>query len=105
MDKSALEELLSGKNEDATHTGWIVSKLPLLMRAIEHGSQLSGSDKKKFVIDTIRDYILKEDNPGDEALLYFAEHVLPQLIDTLVLVDTNRIKIKARKCLASCFIA
>jgi hypothetical protein len=99
----SLKELLSGN--DGNSTAWLVKKVPLLMRAIEDANgihELSGSEKKKLLITVICDYINEEEDPYDHAALYFAQSVLPQLIDTLVAVDTNKIRIKARRCIDSC---
>jgi hypothetical protein len=97
----SLANLLAGKNKDAAYTSWLIAKVPLLMRSIEKANmvhKLSGQQKKELVVKVICDYIEKEEDPGDAAALYFTRHVLPPLIDTLVMVDTSKLRIKVQSC-------
>jgi hypothetical protein len=104
---NTLIELLKSKKNEETNTSWLVSNLPTLMSAVEQASKalnLSGADKKQIVISAISAYINLEEDEHDEAALYFTESVLPILIDTLVLVDTKQLRIKARKMCTKCTI-
>jgi len=104
--KKSLKELLSGDRGEPT-TAWLISKVPLLMRTIEQANvihRLPGAKKKEFLIDVICEHIEAEEDPHDEAALYFTKHVLPALIDTLISVDTSKLRIKAGKCLAQCCV-
>jgi hypothetical protein len=97
----SLVELLDGKKNESSYTSWLISKVPLVMNAIEKANavhKLTGKEKKDLVIRVICAYIQKEDDPGDAAALYFTKHVLPPLIDTLVMVDTKKLRIKAESC-------
>ncbi len=103
--KKSLKELLSGDHGDVESTAWLISKVPLLMRSIEQANvihRLSGAKKKKVLIEVICEYIKEEEDPHDDAALYFTKNVLPTLIDTLVSVDTRKLRIKAGQCLAQC---
>jgi len=102
--KKSLKELLSSNHGEHT-TAWLISKVPLLMRGIEQANvinQLPGSKKKEVLIEVICDYIEAEEDPHDESALYFTKHVLPTLIDTLVSVDTSKLRIKSK--IAQCCI-
>jgi hypothetical protein len=97
----SLINLLDGKKDESAYTSRLISKVPLVMKAIEKANavhKLSGKEKKDLVIRVICAYIKKEDDPGDAAALYFTKHVLPPLIDTLVMVDTKKLRIKAESC-------
>ena len=103
----SLKELLTGKKGSDNSTQWLVQKVPLLMRAIEDANsvyKLSGSEKKQLLSSVICGYINEEEDPYDHVALYFAQNVLPQLIDTLVAVDTSRLRIKAKRCVNACCI-
>jgi hypothetical protein len=107
--KKSLTHLLTGDRNVPT-TAWIISKTPLLMQTIEKANSvlgLSGSKKKDLLIQIICDHIEAEEDPEDEAALYFAKHVLPTLIDTLVSVDIRELRIKVKACLKckSCRVA
>jgi hypothetical protein len=101
--KKSLKELLSDDHGDVESTAWLISKVPLLMRSIEQANvihRLPGVKKKEVLIEVICEYIEAEEDPHDEAALYFTKNVLPTLIDTLISVDTRKLRIKAEKCLS-----
>jgi len=102
--QQTLKELLTGDHEEAT-SAWLITKIPILMKTIEQANsihKLAGTEKKNLLIQTINSYIKAEEDAHDEAALYFANHVLPSLIDTIIAVDTSKIRIKARNCINLC---
>ena len=94
---------LMDKNDDINA---LVAKVPLLMQAIEqanHVLKMPGPLKKALIIDAIVDFVNQEKDEGDELVIYFARHVLPPMIDTLVMVDNGQLQIAVNKCVAGCF--
>ena len=101
-----LKKLLDGTEESENTSEWLVRKVPYLMAAVEDVNsvhELSGDEKKRLVVKVICDYINEEEEPWDNAALYFAQNVLPALIDTLVSVDKHEIRIKAKRCFSKIF--
>jgi hypothetical protein len=86
-------------------TASVISKVPLMMHAIENANgvlKMKGPEKKELLIKVLSDYIQKEKDDNDDVALYFVQKVLPPLIDTLVRVDKKEITIKVKKCCAKC---
>ncbi len=63
--------------------------------------RLSGSQKKDLVISTLHalvDEALADDGQENELVKTIIDVIGPTLIDTLVKVDTRKLKIKAKRC-------
>ena len=73
----------------------------LLMKEIESFSELKGTEKKEYIIVILKKIIDKKVS-DDQTKLYLnsiTETTLPLMIDTIVKLDKNQIKIKTKKWL------
>ena len=103
--KKELYATLTQLAEGDLTTASVISKVPLMMHAIEKVNgvlKMKGAQKKDLLIKVLTDYIQKEKDDEDDVALYFIQEVLPPLIDTLVQVDKKEITIKIKKCCAKC---
>jgi hypothetical protein len=103
--KKELYATLTQLAEGDLTTASVISKVPLMMHAIEKVNgvlKMKGAQKKDLLIKVLTDYIQKEKDDEDDVALYFVQEVLPPLIDTLVQVDKKEITIKIKKCCAKC---
>ena len=76
----------------------IVLVLPELIKHVEKIKELSGLQKKDLVIKLLNKVIDKTDLPGDDNILDpILKSMVPNMIDTLIKVDKNQIKLKIRK--------
>ena len=73
----------------------------LLMKEIESFSELKGVEKKEYIIVILKKIIEKKVS-DEQTKLYLnsiTETTLPLMIDTIVKLDKNQIKIKTKKWL------
>jgi len=82
----------------------LVTTVTGLMKSVERVKKLKGTQKKNIVLYTLSKFI--KDNVSDsEHLETIVNLTVPGMIDTIVLLDTNKIKIKASKCFSNIFLS
>jgi hypothetical protein len=97
----SLELTVQNKKLTTTNVLFITTNL---MKTVEKYNGIHGEEKKDLIINVVRKFVVDrlEVEDGDVMLL-FVDEFLPQIIDTLILVDTKQIKIKIRKKCKSFF--
>ena len=73
----------------------IIDLVPQLIKYVEKYNSLTGAEKKKLVIELVKHFIDKTDGFGNDMIVDpILKHVVPSVIDNLIKVDKNQIKLK-----------
>ena len=86
----------------------VVDIIPHLIECVEKYKSLVGFQKKKLIIEIIKHYIDKTDGFGnDDVIDPLIKTIVPSIIDNLIKVDKNKLKLKTKKrllskCINSC---
>lgn len=97
-----LKQILAGGKLNASNLTVILVNL---MQIVETYPKLTGSQKKEVILASINMLIDDQnDNVEDaETLKVLIKMTLPNLIDTLVSIDTKQLSIKLKKISSYCF--
>jgi hypothetical protein len=83
----------------------IVTVVISLMKIVERYREVKGPQKKAVILRVMDRFI--KDRIGNtqeaETISILLQTIIPPLIDTLVSVDTQKLKIKTKKCFRSVF--
>ena len=75
----------------------VVDLVPKLIICVEKYKSLMGNEKKKLVIELIKHFIDKTDGFGDDKIVDpILKSIVPSLIDNLIKVDKNHLKLKKK---------
>jgi hypothetical protein len=86
-----LNDVIFSKNIDINN---IVNYVVLLMKIADTYKDISNIEKKHVVLFVIHKYIQTKEVDNVEILKSFIDNILPNVIDTLILVDNKEIVIK-----------
>lgn len=75
----------------------IMSILPKLIRHVENYKNLRGVQKRELIISMLKHIIDITDGPGNDAIWDpILKKLVPSLIDTLIKVDSGKLKLRKR---------
>ena len=75
----------------------IMSILPKLMQHVENYKNLRGVQKRELIISMLKHIIDITDGPGNDAIWDpILKQLVPSLIDTLIEVDSGRLKLRKK---------
>ena len=86
-----LSDIIFSKNIDINN---IINYIVLLMKVVDTYKDISNIEKKHVVLFVINKYIQTKEVDNIEILKSFIDNILPNVIDTLILVDNKEIVIK-----------
>lgn len=103
IDKLYNELIKIMKLNTISHSN-IIEICILLMKSVENYKGLVGEEKKEMVIYVIKKFINNTTYIDDKSsLLHVIDITLPILIDTVIGLDKNEIKIAMEKTIKKCF--
>lgn len=91
MAINELNDIIFSKNLDINN---IVNYVVLLMKVVDTYNDIANIDKKNVVLFVMNKYINTKEIENIEIIKSFIDNILPNVIDTLVLVDNKEIVIK-----------
>tara|TARA_B110000495_G_scaffold9755_1_gene7072 strand:- start:479 stop:823 length:345 start_codon:yes stop_codon:yes gene_type:complete len=81
----------------------IVKVLPKLIIHLKTYKEMSGLEKKDYIIDFLKYIVDKTDGPGNDELWDpIIKRLIPGVVDLLIDVDDGKLKLKNKKCITKC---
>ena len=81
----------------------IVKVLPKLIIHLKTYKEMSGLEKKDYIIDFLKYIVDKTDGPGNDELWDpIIKRLIPGVVDLLIDVDDGKLKFKNKKCITKC---
>ena len=75
--------------------------LPKILQHYNTYENMSGAEKKNYIVNLLKHIVDKTDSPGDDTYWDPIIKMIPKVIDVLTEVDSRQLRLKPKKTLCS----